>query len=581
MPEFERKVEVVEGPKGELCECDFPGAVKYEAFAPKSIESLPDGGWLVDFGVDMSGWARFAPRDAAPLKGRRLDFRYDEAQTAQALAISCGLCETETEREGAARQLRREIAEAECHFNVGIIGMDRLCTALPMIGESRLMYRMLVNPTEPSPRASWLDRGLTTLGENFWRTSSLNHVMFGTYAAWAYADLAGIKPGDTANSYVIEPHVVRELTYVRAATDFGRGKIRSEWRTDGNRFSLEVEVPIGTTAHVVLPDGSSEILAGGVKQYSCELAPEPPLETFRLSHRHDPMFWVDTAGEPSRLPYGAVGDAHKVRNAWNTILRRTMLVDADDATYRAFYSAVYRLYSRVVNVADEQGFFKGADGQVHKAGRRRHMRIALSEAAAPDVYAFWSFTAAPRDSDDFLWSPVEAAACGDKLRYLPGVADGYFKEHRGCDYGQMWPVIVRKIKEESADEDSFSAALQLGAALGRSDDIVGVDKIKNGLKSPLDSEGNGGEDDIATVWATLGLHPVAPCSNLFRLAEPKLRYARLRVFEKNGSDNILRLRVVNGVVDRVFLNGKEIVNRTVRRSDLFKGGELLFERAVH
>lgn len=184
-------------------------------------------------------------------------------------------------------------------------------------------------------------------------------------------------------------------------------------------------------------------------------------------------------------------------------------------------------------------------------------------------------------TDDFLWSPIEDAACGDRLRYLPGVADGYFKEHRGCDYGQMWPVIVRKIKEELADEDSFSAALQLGAALGRSDDIVGVDKIKNGLKSPLDSEGNGGEDDIATVWATLGLHPVAPCSNLFRLAEPKLRYARLRVFEKNGSDNILRLRVVNGVVDRVFLNGKEIVNRTVRRSDLFKGGELLFERAVH
>ncbi|MET0662423.1 MAG: alpha-L-rhamnosidase C-terminal domain-containing protein, partial [Ilumatobacteraceae bacterium] len=51
--------------------------------------------------------------------------------------------------------------------------------------------------------------------------------------------------------------------------DSPHGRIESSWRLDGDRFTLTVTVPPGTTAEIRLPDGTSDDADPGIKTYSC------------------------------------------------------------------------------------------------------------------------------------------------------------------------------------------------------------------------------------------------------------------------------------------------------------------------
>jgi Tfp pilus assembly major pilin PilA len=80
--------------------------------------------------------------------------------------------------------------------------------------------------------------------------------MLGQINEWFYHDLAGIQ-GDSAGpgfkKIIIKPAVVGDLTWVRAAYNSARGRIASEWKREGGRFSLNVTIPPNTTATIWIP----------------------------------------------------------------------------------------------------------------------------------------------------------------------------------------------------------------------------------------------------------------------------------------------------------------------------------------
>ena len=59
------------------------------------------------------------------------------------------------------------------------------------------------------------------------------------------------------------------LTSAEAIHDAHRGRVRSAWTIDGGTFTLDVEVPPGTEAEVVPPDGSHHRARPGASTYSC------------------------------------------------------------------------------------------------------------------------------------------------------------------------------------------------------------------------------------------------------------------------------------------------------------------------
>ena len=76
VPQVDMPAAVVEGPKGRLEAMPLPGAEKVETWKPKSIERLANGHWAVDFGQNLSGWARIRLRSLA--KGDVVTVQYGE-----------------------------------------------------------------------------------------------------------------------------------------------------------------------------------------------------------------------------------------------------------------------------------------------------------------------------------------------------------------------------------------------------------------------------------------------------------------------------------------------------------------------
>jgi alpha-L-rhamnosidase len=177
---------------------------------------------------------------------------YDNGdQCAQALALAEGLVPVE-EYENAIAGLVTALDRQEGHPIVGVVGLRALTEALPMIGRSDLLYKLLNKTTFPSI-GHWIEQGATTLWQRWDGTMSRNHVMFGSVCNFFFKHLAGIQPNPARPGYrhfFVRPVLIEELDFVSARHECPYGTISVAWEreTGGVRFS--VEVPTGTSATV-------------------------------------------------------------------------------------------------------------------------------------------------------------------------------------------------------------------------------------------------------------------------------------------------------------------------------------------
>ena len=115
-----------------------------------------------------------------------------------------------------------------------------------------------------------LKRGATSLTEAWDAApgSSQNHFMLGQIQEWFYHDLAGIQNAPDSAGFkkiVIAPQPVGDVTWVKASYNSIRGKIVSNWKRDGEKFTLKVSIPANTTATVYVPaQSAAAVKADGV-----------------------------------------------------------------------------------------------------------------------------------------------------------------------------------------------------------------------------------------------------------------------------------------------------------------------------
>ena len=138
-------------------------------------------------------------------------------------------------------------------------------------GHLDVAYDLLFQDTEPS----WLvmvDRGATTVWEEWGGVdadgvphASLNHYSKGAVITFLHQYVAGlqlIEPG--YRRFRVAPRPGGGLTWATAAHDSPYGRDRSPLattRTSG--LTVDVTVPPGTTAEVVLPTGASTTFTSG------------------------------------------------------------------------------------------------------------------------------------------------------------------------------------------------------------------------------------------------------------------------------------------------------------------------------
>ncbi len=196
-------------------------------------------------------------------------------QTAQGLALAFGLPES-GEEAAVAAALVASVERSKGHVDMGLLGMKHVFRALARIGRADLAFQMLVNPTKPSP-VEWIQKGGTTLWEDWADGSSRNHIMFGDFVGWAYQYLAGIRLEETAGStsavplvttpgfkdLVIEPCLVDALTWVKASVESPYGAIESAWKRDGKNIVYTIRLPPNTRALLKLPGLAPRRVEGG------------------------------------------------------------------------------------------------------------------------------------------------------------------------------------------------------------------------------------------------------------------------------------------------------------------------------
>jgi alpha-L-rhamnosidase len=174
--------------------------------------------------------------------------------TAQAVPLAFGLV-PRAHRERVVARLLDAVREADHGAYFGILGARFVLRVLAEHGYADEAFAIVNRTTFPG-WGHWIAQGATTLWERWEGTDSLNHAMFGDVAAWMMAVLAGIRPDDAAPGFrrtIIEPHPVVGLDWAEGEHDSPYGRIRSAWRREDGRLTLEVELPPGTSGHVRIP----------------------------------------------------------------------------------------------------------------------------------------------------------------------------------------------------------------------------------------------------------------------------------------------------------------------------------------
>ena len=182
----------------------------------------------------------------------------------------------QADRQAVLNNLVADIKKQGDRLTTGDVGNRYLFQALAQNGLSELMYTMH-NHDEAPGYGFQLKFGATTLTEQ-WdprQGSSWNHFMMGQIDEWFFRSLAGFeafKLVDGKQELVIRPCLVGDLKYVRASTETLYGKTSIDWKREGNKFILDVEIPLGNIAQIYMPDGSAPVAVGSGKHHlECSL----------------------------------------------------------------------------------------------------------------------------------------------------------------------------------------------------------------------------------------------------------------------------------------------------------------------
>lgn len=177
-------------------------------------------------------------------------------QTANAMPLALGLV-PEEHRSAVLAALVANIRQHSNHVTAGDIGFHYVIRALTDNGRSDVIYDMLSRTDKPS-YGDQLAHGATTLTEAWDANpnSSQNHFMLGHAEEWFYRGLAGIDfdmsraPDERIR---IQPAIVGDLRSAGASFQSVLGKIESKWDRSGQSLHLDIAIPAGATATIVLP----------------------------------------------------------------------------------------------------------------------------------------------------------------------------------------------------------------------------------------------------------------------------------------------------------------------------------------
>ena len=219
-----------------------------------AVLGLPEGQWRPYHDIAegaLGAWRREFVRPDGTLAV--------QSQASHVRALAFGLVPAELRPTVAAR-LAELTGLAGGHLGTGFLSTPYLLPVLADSGHLGTAYRLLRQDTPPS----WLamvDRGGTTTWE-LWEGvdghgvphASLNHYSKGAVATFLHRYVAGLRPAEPGyRAFEVRPRPGGGITWATGGHVSPFGPIEVSWRLDGRSMDLDLLVPPGTTATVILP----------------------------------------------------------------------------------------------------------------------------------------------------------------------------------------------------------------------------------------------------------------------------------------------------------------------------------------
>ncbi|MDR3276836.1 MAG: glycoside hydrolase family 78 protein [Treponema sp.] len=195
-----------------------------------------------------------------------------ETQTACVLALYFNLA-AEEHRKRILQILVENLARHSSHLVTGFVGTPYLCHTLSENGLHEIAGKVFLQEDYPG----WLNcvnLGATTIWER-WNSlhadgsvddsgmNSFNHYAYGSIGSWMYQKLAGLEaeePGYRKSRIAPEP--VKGITWVDAGLKTMYGELACKWVWTDRKFTVDLTIPVNTTATVILPGKGGEFSLG-------------------------------------------------------------------------------------------------------------------------------------------------------------------------------------------------------------------------------------------------------------------------------------------------------------------------------
>lgn len=188
--------------------------------------------------------------------------RFDNAtQSAQLFALWYGFTEN---KDSTFKILMNELTRHEGHLATGIFSTRMLFDVFRENNMNDIAYSVADQRTYPG-WGHMLEHGATTLWETWAYPDnfpSQNHPMFGSVDEWFYRSLLGINAAAPGfRKIIIKPQPAGDLEWAKGSYESVYGQIKSDWKKGDGVFTLNVSIPVNTTAHIYVPAKEDETVS--------------------------------------------------------------------------------------------------------------------------------------------------------------------------------------------------------------------------------------------------------------------------------------------------------------------------------
>jgi len=164
----------------------------------------------------------------------------------------------ESLKEKVTASLHAQIMEKDKgHLATGLVGLPIMTQLVSANGTSDLMYEMMTKKDYPG-YGYMLKNGATSTWEHWRGERSRIHNCYNAPGSWYYQSIGGIQPLEAYPGYerfLMAPRPPLALTWAKVSKESPYGTIQVDWQKENGQMAMQVTIPTGSTAKLVLPDG--------------------------------------------------------------------------------------------------------------------------------------------------------------------------------------------------------------------------------------------------------------------------------------------------------------------------------------